>query len=157
MVWWAEWDKIFAFIIYVERLDSFTKSTSTWCSWRNSMRHYQYSFGSRVDSKTFLDSVFDAESEKIIFRSKKRNKTENFAHFAKGCIFLETRHLSNMSYFSTGKKFLLRLKSRYSWSAAKTLSNGVKKRQKKNFYSKFALPAPYNSDAVRTNKAKEIG
>ncbi len=145
VVWWVEWDKIFAFIIYVERLDTFTKSTSTWCTWRDSMRHHQYSFGSRVDSKTVLDSVFDAESEKIIFRRKKKSKIENFAHFVKGCIFLEKRHLSSISYFSSGKKLLLRLKSRYSWSAAKNLPNDVEKKAKKNFYSKFALPAPYKS------------
>ena len=125
--WWVEWYKIFVFIIYVERFDSFTTSTSTWCIWWDLMRHHQYSLESRIDLKAFLDSVFYAKSEKIISIRKKKNKIENFAHFAKGSVFLEQRHLSSISYFSTGNKILLGLTSRYLWSAAKNLSNDVKK------------------------------
>jgi hypothetical protein len=69
--------------------------------------------------------------KKIIFRSKKKSKVENFAHFKKGCVFLEKRLLSSFSYFSIGRRYLLRLKSSFSSSADHTLSNDVKKGEKK--------------------------
>ncbi len=133
MVWWVEWDKIFVFITYVEKLDRFTKSTYMCCTRRDSKRHHQYSFGSWDDLTTYFYSVLDAESEKIIFRSKKMSKVENFAHFEKECVFLKKRHLSSISYFSTGRKYLLRLKSSFSWSAAQALSDDTKERRKKIF------------------------
>jgi hypothetical protein len=62
----------------------------------------------------------------VIFRSWKKNVVENFAH-------LEKWHLSNISWFSTGRKHLLRRKRRFSWSATQTLSNDVKKQGIKIF------------------------
>ena len=133
MVWWIEWDKIFAFITYGERGERFTKSTSTCRTRQDSMRHHQYSFWSRVDSKTFLDSVYHAESEKNSFKVKSTWQSWKFWIFRERMHFFEKWHLSSISWFSTWKEFLARVKSRYSWSAAKTLSNGAKKTRKKNF------------------------
>ena len=104
----VEWDKILGFIAYMEKLDRFTKSTYTKWTRRDSKQHRKQSLGSGVVLTTFLYSIFDGESGKIIFRSQKRNKVENFAHFEKECVFLERRHLS------TGRKHLLRLKSSFS-------------------------------------------
>jgi hypothetical protein len=62
----------------------------------------------------------------LILEPEKTNKVENFAHF-------------EFFFFSTGRKYLLRLKSRFSWSTAHALSNDVKKKGKKKFYLKFIL------------------
>jgi hypothetical protein len=131
VVWWIEWDKIFDSITYTEKVDRFTKSTYAWCTRRDSKYHHQSSFASRADLRTFLYSVFDAESEKIIFRSWKKERSRKFCTFRKRCVFFEKRHHRSISYFSTWRKHLLRLKSRFSWSAAHALSNDVKKMRKK--------------------------
>ncbi len=71
--------------------------------------------------------------KKLFSEAKNKNKVENFAHFERGCVFLEKRHLSSISYFSNRRKYLLRLKSSFSWSAVQALSDDVKKTQKKFF------------------------
>jgi hypothetical protein len=133
VVWWVEWDKIFAFITYVEKLDRFTKSTYTYWTWGDSEYHHQQSLESRMILTTSLYSVFDAESEKNISTSWKEEESRKFCMFWTRCVFFEKRHLRSISHFSTGSKYLLRLRSRFSWSAAHVLPNDVKKMQNKNF------------------------
>lgn len=131
VVWWVEWDKIFASIACTEIGDRLTKSTYTCCPRRDLARHHQYSFGSRVDLKTFLDSVYHGESERNSFKVKNVWQNGKLCTFLERMRFFEKRHLSSISYFSTRREFLLKVKCRYSWSAAKTLSNHVKKVLKK--------------------------
>jgi hypothetical protein len=133
VVWWVEWDKIFAFITYVEKLDRFTKSTYTYWTWGDSEYHHQQSLESRMILTTSLYSVFDAESEKNISTSWKEEESRKFCMFWTRCVFFEKRHLRSISHFSTGSKYLLRLRSTFSWSAAHVLPNDVKKMQNKNF------------------------
>jgi hypothetical protein len=52
-------------------------------------------------------SVFDAESEKM-------NEVENVAYFEKDVFFEKKRHPSSISYFSIGRKHLLKLNSSFS-------------------------------------------
>ena len=121
VVWWVEWDKIFCSIYHLKKLDRFTKSVCLWSTLCDSKRHHQNIFGSRLDLRTFSDSVFDADSEKSLSGVHKRKEDKNFTHFCKRCIFWQNRHRLSISWFLTGRKNLLRLKSRYSWSAASTL------------------------------------
>ena len=130
MVWWVEWDQIFASITYTKRANRFTNATYTCCTRPVSVRHHQYSFRSRVDLKTFLDSVCHPESEKNSFKVKNIWQNWKFCTFRERMRFFEKWHLSSISYFSSRKEFLLRLKCGYSWSAAKSLSNDVKIKQK---------------------------
>jgi hypothetical protein len=50
---------------------------------------------------------FTPNLEKLFSEGETNIKVENFSHFEKG-------HLRTISYFSTGRKHLLRLKSRFS-------------------------------------------
>ena len=59
------------------------------------------SFGVRVDLTTCLYLVFDAESEKNIFRSLQEEVVENFAHFEKLAFFEKKQPPSSFTYFST--------------------------------------------------------
>ena len=54
---------------------------------RDLKHHYQKDFGIGVDLTTFLYSVFDGESGKIISRSWKKGEIENFVYFEKRCDF----------------------------------------------------------------------
>jgi hypothetical protein len=61
--------------------------------------------------------------EKLFSEAEKKKKGENFAHF-------EKRHLRSISYFSAGRNHLLRLRSKFSCSAAHAPSNDVKQMRK---------------------------
>ena len=78
-----------------------------------------------VDLTTCLSSGFDAESKAIIFRNWKIQWNKKMCTFWKRFVFWRKRHLQNISYFSTRRKHLLRLKCRFSWSAAHALSTSV--------------------------------
>jgi hypothetical protein len=69
--------------------------------------------------------------DKLFSEAEKKNEVKDFAHFEKVVFFsIEKRHVRSTSYFSTGRKHLLRLKRRFSWSAASALSNHVKQAKK---------------------------
>jgi hypothetical protein len=51
--------------------------------------------------------------EKLFSEAEKKDEVENFAHFEKN-EFFEKRQPSSFSYFSTGKKHFLMLKSSFS-------------------------------------------
>ncbi len=69
--------------------------------------------------------------KKLFSEAGKKSQVVDLAHFDKKCVFRKNQHPSSISYFSTGRKYLLRLKSSFSWSAAHALSNDVKKDKKK--------------------------
>ena len=56
---------------------------------------------------------------------------ENLAYFQEELFCFEESHPLGISYFKTGRKILLKLKVRFSWSAAETLLHNLKNRKKK--------------------------
>ncbi len=50
-------------------------------SGRNSDPQHSKTFGVKINLITFLYSVFDAESEKNSFKTKKKSKIEKFVYF----------------------------------------------------------------------------
>ncbi len=72
MVWWIELDEIFGFITYTEKLDRFTKMVDNHYSGCNSDPHDSKIFEAKINLISSLYSVFDAESEKSSFKTKKK-------------------------------------------------------------------------------------
>ena len=133
VVWWVEWDKIFASITYVKKLDRFTKTTYAHCARRDLERHRERILQSRVGLTILLGSVFDAESKKNIARSSRKAQSKIWDIFRRGCVFSNKWHPSSFLYFSTWKRNLREVKSCFSWSAVHTLSNDAKTKAKEKF------------------------
>ena len=101
MVRRVEWDKTVASIYYTKKLDRFARLTYTEWNPPGLERHHSVRFWVKMDLILFLDSVFDADSEKKSFNNIKKEQSKKFCIFRKDCDFFEKRHLSSISHFST--------------------------------------------------------
>ena len=69
--------------------------------------------------------------KQIFLEAQKEKKLENIPHFRERCPFLMKIVFFKYFVFLAGRKCLLKLRTRYSWSALRNLSNPVEKTKKK--------------------------